>query len=147
MEEETARVIKELDDYGGVEQAIEDGYLQMRIAARALERKRKKDRGETIVVGENFFAQTDRAGSDYGEVFKSNPTAAASIRDRLGQLRKCRDNAATMATLDALEAAARAPDQNVMPYLVECCRAYATVGEMVARLKTCWGEFREPIRL
>jgi methylmalonyl-CoA mutase, N-terminal domain len=34
-----------------------------------------------------------------------------------------------------------------MPYLVDCCHAYATVGEMVARLKGHWGEFREPVRL
>jgi methylmalonyl-CoA mutase N-terminal domain/subunit len=34
-----------------------------------------------------------------------------------------------------------------MPYLVECCHAYATVGEMVHRLKQQWGEFQEPVRL
>jgi methylmalonyl-CoA mutase N-terminal domain/subunit len=34
-----------------------------------------------------------------------------------------------------------------MPLLVECCNAYATVGEMVGRLKRCWGEFQEPVRL
>ena len=34
-----------------------------------------------------------------------------------------------------------------MPLLVDCCHAYATVGEMVARLKRCWGEFQEPVRL
>jgi methylmalonyl-CoA mutase N-terminal domain/subunit len=34
-----------------------------------------------------------------------------------------------------------------MPYLVDCCHAYATVGEMVQRLKNRWGEFQEPVRL
>ena len=42
----------------------------------------------------------------------------------------------------------RAKDsENVMPYLVECCHAYATVGEMVACLKKEWGEFKEPVNL
>lgn len=146
MEVEIAAVIRHLDDYGGVEKAIEDGYLQMKIAERALERKRKKDSGDTVVVGENYFA--DPSGSvDYGEVFKSDPVSEDRIRSRLTALRKERDPIAVAESLAALERAARTQDENVMPHLVECCHAYATVGEMVACLKECWGEFSEPIRL
>lgn len=147
MEQEIARLIAELDAYGGVEKAIEDGYLQMRIAERALERKQKKDDGRTVVVGENYFAHEGSEATDYGEVFMANPKSQDSILARLAALRKRRDNAAVVAALDRLEAAARTDDQNVMPFLVDCCHAYATVGEMVARLKLCWGEFREPVRL
>ena len=43
--------------------------------------------------------------------------------------------------------AAAKDDENLMPYLVECCHAYATVGEMVACLKAQWGEFKEPVNL
>jgi methylmalonyl-CoA mutase N-terminal domain/subunit len=50
-------------------------------------------------------------------------------------------------SLDALSAAAAHEEGNLMPYLVECCHAYATVGEMVARLKEQWGEFEEPVHL
>ena len=147
MEKEISKVIQQLDDYGGVEKAIEDGYPQMWIGQRALERKLKKDRGETVVVGENYFVNQNDAAVDYGEVFKSDPSAEARIRSRLAALREVREHAKVTATLDALEAAARTPDSNVMPFLVECCHAYATVGEMVARLKSSWGEFSEPIRL
>ena len=147
MEVEIAKVIQQLDDYGGVEKAIEDGYLQMQIAERAWERKRKKDSGETVVVGENYFARQAGEAIDYGEVFKSDPASESRIRDRLEQLRRTRDQAAVDASLVALEAAARTSDTNVMPYLIDCCHAYATVGEMVACLKRCWGEFAEPIRL
>jgi methylmalonyl-CoA mutase, N-terminal domain len=147
MEAEIAKIIQQLDDYGGVEKAIEDGYLQMRIAERALERKQKKDRGEIVVVGENYFANEAGAAVDYGEVFTSDPAGEARIRARLVALREKRDNARVESSLAALEAAARTPDTNLMPCLVECCHAYATVGEMVARLKACWGEFSEPIRL
>ena len=52
-----------------------------------------------------------------------------------------------LVALARLEAAAAKDDENLMPYLVDCCHAYATIGEMVARLKACWGEFQEPIRL
>ena len=147
MEKEISKVIQELDDYGGVEKAIEDGLPQMRIAERALERKRKKDSGETVVVGENYFVNQNDATVDYGEVFKSDPSAEARIRARLAALRATRDNARVAYSLDALQAAANTLDTNVMPLLIECCHAYATVGEMVARLKSSWGEFSEPIRL
>ena len=49
------------------------------------------------------------------------------------------------ASLVKLAAAAAKNRDNLMPYLVECCHAYATVGEMVACLKKEWGEFREPV--
>ena len=147
MEEEIAAVIRRLDDYGGVEKAIEDGYLQMKIAERALERKRKKDSGETVVVGENYFARADGVATDYGEVFRSDPVAIDGILARLDALRATRDATAVTRALQALESAARTPDVNLIPYLIDCCHAYATLGEMVARLKACWGEFREPIRL
>ncbi len=146
-EEEILKVMASLDTYGGVEKAIEDGYLQMRIAEAALARKRKKDSGETVVVGENYFAHQDSSAVDYGEVFKSDPTTEARIRERLMTLRKTRDQAKVASALAALEAAARTPAVNVMSSLVECCHAYATVGEMVTTLKDCWGEFAEPVRL
>ena len=147
MEEEILKVMKSLDDYGGVEKAIEDGYLQMKIAERALERKQKKDTGETVIVGENYFAHQEGEAIDYGEVFKSDPASETRIRERLGKLRANRDEAQVAGALAVLEAAAKTPDTNVMPHLVECCHAYATVGEMIATLKACWGEFSEPVRL
>jgi methylmalonyl-CoA mutase N-terminal domain/subunit len=146
MEREIEEIIEELDAYGGVEKAIEDGYLQLRIAERALERKQKKDSGETVVVGENYFAHESGEAVDYGEVFRSDPAVEERIRERLGSLRACRDNGAVERSLAALESAA-GTDANLMPFLIDCCHAYATVGEMVARLKRAWGEFREPINL
>jgi methylmalonyl-CoA mutase N-terminal domain/subunit len=147
MEDEVLKVIAEIDAYGGVEKSIEDGHLQMRIATRALERKQKKDSGETVVVGENAFVSADSGEVEYGEVFSANPETTRLIHERLAQLRGSRDTGAVTAALDRLEAAAARDDENVMPCLVDCCHAYATVGEMVARLKAVWGEFREPIAL
>ena len=107
----------------------------------------KKDAGETVVVGENYFTDGNGGAVDYGEVFKSDPVSESRIRSRLVALREERDASATMRSLDALERAARTSTENLMPYLIDCCHAYATLGEMVARLKACWGEFSEPIRL
>ena len=101
-----------------------------------------------MVVGENYFADANGSAVDYGEVFKSDPISRGSDPVKTdGSARKARCEWRHKRPLDALESAARTPNANVVPYLIECCHAYATVGEMVARLKACWGEFSEPIRL
>jgi len=146
MEGEARAIIDELDAYGGVVKAIEDGYLQMRIAERAHERKCNVDRGETVIVGQNFFRRNNQK-DDIGEVFRMDPRAADKVREKYQTVLDRRDQAAVDRTLAALGEAASKDDVNVMPYLVDCCHAYATVGEMVATLKRYWGEFQEPIRL
>ncbi len=146
MEEETRRVIEEIDDYGGVVKAIEDGYLQARIAERAHQRKQKVDRGDTVIVGQNYFRRDDQT-DDFGEVFKVDPQAAQRVQEKYQRLLAERDPARVERTLQALEKAAGQDDENLLPYLIDCCHAYATVGEMVATLKSQWGEFQEPIRL
>ena len=146
MEAETRAVIEEIDAYGGVEKAIEDGYLQMRIAERARARKEAIDRGETVVVGQNHFRRPDQR-DEVAEVFRIDPRAAERVRKKFAATLKRRDEAAVVRSLRALRDAASIETENLMPHLIACCHAYATVGEMVSTLKGCWGEFQEPIRL
>ncbi len=146
MEAEAVKVMDEIDDYGGVIPAIEDGWLQMRIAERALERKSSVDSGEQVVVGQNHFRRDEEAGS-FGEVFRIDPKATKRVVDKYEAVRERRDNGLVEKTLADLEAATAKDGENLMPYLVDACHAYATVGEMVATLKRQWGEFQEPVRL
>ncbi|MBT3932615.1 MAG: methylmalonyl-CoA mutase [Rhodospirillaceae bacterium] len=146
MEDEVMKVIDEIEAYGGVTKAVEDGWLQMKIAQRASERKHKIDSGETVVVGQNHFRRDDQ-NDGVAELFKLDPQASARVIGKFEKVRDSRDNDAVTASLSALEAAAAKDDENLMPYLIDCCHAYATVGEMVATLKSQWGEFEEPVRL
>ncbi len=145
MQQEVRAVMAEIDAYGGVEKAIEEGYIQMRIAERARVRKEAVDRGESVVVGQNHFRRADQK-EEVGEVFRVDPRAAERVLAKLAATRVRRDPACVAATLARLEAAAADDAENVMPYLIDCCHAYVTVGEMVATLKHRWGEFKEPIR-
>jgi methylmalonyl-CoA mutase N-terminal domain/subunit len=146
MQEAIERVMKEIDDYGGVIKAIEDGWLQMRLAERGLERKRKTDSGETVIVGQNHFRRADQK-NDVGELFHLNPNVAQRVIEKYERVRETRSAAQVQASLQKLAQAAAKDDENLMPYLVDCCHAYATVGEMVNTLKKQWGEFQEPVRL
>jgi len=146
MEEEILSVMQQIDAYGGVVKAIEDGWLQQRIARRALERKRAADAGERVVVGQNRYRRDDQAVS-YGEVFRLDSEIARRVREKLERVKQTRDARAAERSLARLEAVADRDGENLMPHVVECCHAYVTVGEMVGRLKARWGEFREPVTL
>lgn len=139
-------LMKEVDDYGGTIKAIEDGWMQQRIAQRAHERKQQVDSGALPVVGVNCFRRDDQSAAP-GEVFHLDPEVSRRVLEKLDVTRHRRDATAVTRTLDRLEAACVKDEENLMPYLIDCCHAYATVGEMVARLKAQWGEFREPVRL
>ena len=141
-----AKVMDDIDAYGGVVKAIEDGWLQMRMAERATERRRKIDSLDTIVVGQNAFRRENQT-DDFGEVFKLDPKGAARVLEKFEAVRARRDHAAVQKSLDDLAAAAANDHENLMPYLIDCCHAYATVGEIVKCLKNGWGEFQEPVRL
>ena len=146
MEQAMLDVMKEIDDYGGVIKAIENGWLQMRIAVRARERKMKIDSGDTPVVGQNAFRRAGQS-DEFGEVFRLDPQASQRVIERYEAVKTRRNPAAVERALTRLQQVAAEDGENLMPYLVDCCHAYATVGEMVQRLKSQWGEFQEPVRL
>ena len=145
MEELIGKIMDELDAYGGVVKAIEDGYLQAKVAERAKERKQATDSGARPVVGVNVGTR-DKSESDRGEMFSQDSETVKQVLEKHRHTLESRDQAAVEKALAALGAAAATDTENVMPHLVDCCHAYATVGEMVATLKKEWGEFQEPIR-
>jgi methylmalonyl-CoA mutase N-terminal domain/subunit len=146
MEQQITQVMGEIDAYGGVVRAIEDGWIQLRLAERGLERKLDTDSGRNVIVGQNHFKKANEE-IKVGDVFTLDPTVAQRALDKYQRLLDTRNPSAVDQSLAGLSAAAAKDRENIMPYLVECCHAYATVGEMVTRLKEQWGEFKEPVNL
>lgn len=146
LEQEIVREIDAIEAQGGMVRAIEEGWLQRRVAERALERKMQIDNKEKIVVGENVFRKKEQV-NQVGEVFQLDPRSAQRIVERYNKTIRTRDAGQVRQTLDRLLQAAQSEDENLIPYLVDCCHAYASVGEMVACLRSVWGNFEEPVRL
>jgi methylmalonyl-CoA mutase N-terminal domain/subunit len=146
MEEMITKVMSEIDAYGGVIPAIEDGWMQLRLAERGLERKLDTDAGKNVIVGQNFFKKENEE-IGVRELFTLDPTVAQRALEKFQRVLDTRQQSAVDAALAKLSAAAANDRENVMPYLVDCCHAYATVGEMVSCLKHQWGEFKEPVNL
>ena len=129
-----------IDKMGGMVKAISAGYIQKEVARQAYEFEKGVQSGELIKIGVNKYT-----GGEQGEVELheySDKSAIEQIKD-LKELRRTRNNQEVARSLKALEKAAR-DKVNVMPYLVDCCKAYATVGEMTGVFRDIFGEFVEP---
>jgi methylmalonyl-CoA mutase N-terminal domain/subunit len=136
-------IMEDLERRGGMVQAIEDGYLQGLISEEAFRVQRAMTSGEREIVGVNQF-QTDEDAPEV-EGYELNEKGRARQLERLAEVKRSRSAADVHASLAALGAAAAKDGENLMPRLIDCARAYCTVGEMVDVLKNQWGEFQQPV--
>ncbi len=128
-----------IEALGGVIPAIRDGFFQREIADSAYRYQREIDAKERIVVGVNEFVVDEPPSIP---IHRITPEGERRHLDRLARVRRERDNEAVGARLDALKAAASGRE-NLMPHLMEAVRAYATLGEVTAVLRSVWGVHRE----
>jgi len=140
MEEKILEEMEKVEKMGGMVEAVASGYVQREVGRQAYEFEKKLQSGEVIKVGVNKYTE----GVDMEvELHEYNDAWAQLQIDRLRKLKQERSNTAVSQSLKALEQAAR-QKENVMPYLVDCCKSYATVGEMAHLFRDVFGEYREP---
>ena len=140
MEEKILEEMGKVEKMGGMVEAVSSGYVQREVSTQAYEYEKKLQANEVTKVGVNKYTE----GADMEvELHEYNESWAQLQIDRLKILRKERDNQAVVASLKALEKAA-VEKKNVMPILVECCKCYATVGEMADVFRDVFGEYVEP---
>jgi methylmalonyl-CoA mutase N-terminal domain/subunit len=140
MEEKIVEEMKRVDEMGGMIKAVETGYVQKEVARQAYEFERGVQKAELIKVGVNKYTEGEEMEVELHEYRLGS--AEEQIR-RLKEVKRERDNRTVTQLLKDLENAVRA-ERNVMPYLLECCKAYATLGEMTNVFKEVYGEFKEP---
>jgi len=139
LEAEAFELIEEIDDRGGMGRAIESQWVQRQIQDVAFERQREIDEGERIVVGVNeYTVEEDAQDPDIEEVSEEQQQGQI---DRLDALRDERDGEAVDAKLAALREAADT-DENLVPYIVDAVKAYATTGEICDALRDAFGEYQ-----
>jgi methylmalonyl-CoA mutase, N-terminal domain len=129
---------QKIDALGGMIAAIEHGYPQREIADAAYQYQIAVDRKEKIIVGVNEFTAAERPI----EVLQIDESLAGRQAERLVTLRAERRNDEVRRCLTALRQAA-AGEQNLMPYLYDAVRAYATLGEISDALRGIFGVYDE----
>jgi len=126
---------------GGMVKLSEEGEIQRMIMERAYEEDRKILSGEKVVVGLNKYVTEGHRGEVKLQGY--DPETLARQIDRLGAVKGERNNQRVKSCLKDLDRAARG-EENLMPFLIDAVKEYATVQEMTDVLKGVFGEFREP---
>jgi methylmalonyl-CoA mutase, N-terminal domain len=121
---------------------IERGYFQSEIADAAFREQKLFEKGRLIKVGVNEFVDPNEGPIDV--LIIGPETEERQVRS-VEALRAKRDQQEAERTLAALRSAA-ATDENLMPFMVECARAYCTEGEIVNALRGVFGEYTESAR-
>jgi methylmalonyl-CoA mutase N-terminal domain/subunit len=143
LEQEAIRIIDRIEARGGALAAIERGDVQREIQDSAYRFQRAVESGERVIVGVNRFREEEEPPRD---VLRIDPEVERAQVGRVRALRARRDPAPWKAALDGLEAAARS-GANLLPAIVDAVTAWATVGEVAARLRGVFGEHRETLVL
>ena len=138
LEAATLEYIRRIDDLGGAVAAIEEGFQVREIGDAAFRHQREVDAGERVVVGVNEYVTETPPVAGLPRV---DAAAAAEQVARLQKLRRERNNEAAQNSLARLADAARSPDDNTIPPMMECVEQYATLGEICAVLRREFGEY------
>ena len=131
--------LDQIEALGGTLAAIEKGFIQGEIQNAAYDYQRAIEKGERIVVGVNRYRLDEQTRIP---VFKIDPQLEAQQVARLREVRSGRSASEVAARLGALTDAARGTE-NLMPHIVACCDAMATVGEVSDAMRGVFGEYRE----
>ena len=139
MEKEAREYIKKIDDMGGMVKAIELGFPQKEVSDSAYWYQKAVEKKEKIIVGLNAFEMEHEPIS----LLEIDEAVAKQHLARLDDVRKNRSSAQAKERLLDLKKAAE-EDQNLMPFILDCVKSYATLGEITDSLKEVYGEYREP---
>jgi len=144
IEAEAWKYIETIDKMGGMVAAIEQGYVQREIQDAAYRYQREVESGERVVVGVNSYVIDEPAPKN---IMRVDPNLHKVQIQKLAEVKAQRDNEAVRNKLEALRRAARRPDVNVMPFVLDAARSYATLGEICNVFRQEFGEYHETVVL
>jgi methylmalonyl-CoA mutase N-terminal domain/subunit len=143
IEDEAYAYIKKIDDIGGAAKAIDSGYIQQEIMDAAYDYQKKIENNELIVVGVNKFQIEEEAPKG---LLRVDPAVGEMQKQKLVELRAKRDNAKVEETLSVLKKACEGTE-NVMPYVLDAVKTYATLGEICDVMREVFGEYQQTVNL
>lgn len=140
IEKEAYDYIDKIDRMGGAVAAIEQGYMQQEMAAHAYEYQHEVELGKRTVIGVNKFNDSKKLAEQ--DVLTADLSVGERQIARLEKMKAARDNEAVKAALEKLREAAKGME-NLMPYLIDAVKTYATLGEICGVLREEFGEYKQ----
>ncbi|SIS36980.1 acyl-CoA mutase large subunit family protein [Salimicrobium flavidum] len=137
IEEKANDYISKIDEFGGAVKAVEAGYMQKEIHQTAYETQKDIEKGEEIIVGVNEFTIDEEVEP---ELLRMNEELEKNQIKSTQNVREERNNTEVNETLSKLKKAVQT-NGNIMPFIVEAVKVYATVGEIANVLRDEFGEY------
>lgn len=144
LAEKAWKLIEEVEELGGMTKAIETGLPKMRIEEAAAKRQARIDSGQEIIVGVNQYQTDEKSEIEVLEV--DNTKVRQQQLERLAQIKASRNAETVKANLEALAAAAKNGEGNLLALAIEAARNRATLGEISDALESAWGRYKAVIR-
>jgi methylmalonyl-CoA mutase N-terminal domain/subunit len=139
IERESLALIDKIEESGGVVKCIEDGFIQRQIENAAYQYQQEIERGERIIVGVNKFQIEE---DHKPPLLRVDPEVEKTQVTKLAEVKKNRNNEQVTGSLAKLETAAKGSD-NLMPYIYDSVKEYATLGEICNVLRKVFGEYKD----
>ncbi len=139
IERDALALIDKIEESGGVVKCIEDGFIQRQIENAAYQYQMEIERGERIIVGVNKFQIQEEKKPP---LLRMNPEVEKTQVAKLTEVKNNRNNEQVKILLAKLETAAHGSD-NLMPFIYDCVKMYATLGEICNVLRKVFGEYRD----
>jgi methylmalonyl-CoA mutase, N-terminal domain len=143
IEEESLKVMKQVEDAGGMEEAIRTEWLDRQFESEAVERQKEIDSGEKLVVGVNVFATEQEKTTPLGVQRVSEQSAKQQVEE-VKELKRSRN-------MDQLKDAIRrlrddaGEGRNVIPAMTNATRAFGTTGELLGTVREVFGYPYDPM--
>ena len=139
IEAEAKKYIRKIDEMGGAVEAIDKGYIQKEIQDSAYAWQMAVESGEKTIVGVNKFTMEEPPVEG---LLKVDSSAGEFQKNKLAKVKAERDNAKVQEELKKLEVAAADEEVNLMPVILDCVRAYCSLGEICGVLRKVFGEYK-----
>ena len=141
IEERTAKYIEQIDEMGGAVAAIEKGFMQREIMESAYRYQKEVESKKQIVVGVNEFMAEEETPI---KILRINPEIEKKLIKRLKEIKRQRNQARVKEALNNLRKAAENENVNLMPFIIQAVKEYATLGEICDLLREVFGEYKPP---
>ena len=141
IEEKAAKYIEKIDDMGGAVAAIEKGFMQREIMESAYRYQKEVESKKRIVVSVNEFVSEEKTPI---KILRIDPEIEKTLVKRLNEVKRQRNNEKVKEALDNLRKAAEKEDVNLMPFIIQAVKEYATLGEICDTLRQVFGEYKPP---
>ena len=143
IEEEAQKIMKQVEEIGGMAEAIRTQWLDRVFEKEALQRQKELDEREKLLVGVNIFTTEPEKETPLGVQRIPSESAKRQIEE-IRELRRTRDTEKLKDRIKKLKEDAEA-GKNVIPAMIEATKAYATTGELMGTIREAMGYPYDPM--